>query len=212
MGARSPAPQSLRPQVPFPTYGMIALRTRGDLSGSDEKADVSVPSSVQHGTARGGFEVSVDRIERIVHMKLRGVWDLPTATEFLSNVRRIGRELRGRPWAILADSSQFPAQSPEVTQIRQEAMVFAQSQRCEKIASVASNAVHAMQFRRIAVGSHVGSGVFSDEKSALDWLRHGRYLGGNSEPASAAQSIDGKSEPASATQPIDHRRKRLPSR
>jgi hypothetical protein len=176
---------------------MMALGSRGELSSSGPEAEV--PSVLQRGNARGGFEISVDRSDRIVHMKLRGVWDVAIAQEFLSIVRRIANELAGRPWAILADSTAFPAQSPEVTEVRQAAMVIAKTQRCEKIASVASNAVHAMQFKRIATDSHVGSGVFADENSALEWIREGR-------------NHRRKSQPISATQPIDPRRDRSPSR
>ncbi|HEV3193909.1 MAG TPA: hypothetical protein VGY54_25565 [Polyangiaceae bacterium] len=176
---------------------MMALRSRGELDDSGQEAES--PQAIQYGNEHGAFEISVDRSDRIARMKLRGVWDIATAEAFCGAILGIGRDLAGRPWAILADSSEFRVQSPEVARLRQETMVKLRTLRCEKIASVASNAVHAMQFKRIAADSHVGSGVFPDEKSALDWIHEGRDHGK-------------KSQPISATQPIDPRRNRLQDR
>jgi len=176
---------------------MMALRSGGELDGSGLEAESS--PVVQHGKEHGAFEISVDWSDRIVHMKLRGVWDIVTAEAFCAAILGIGRELAGRPWAILADSTEFRAQSPEVARLRQDTMVKLRTLRCEKIAVVAASAVYAMQFKRITEDSHVGNGVFPDEKSALDWIHDGRNQGK-------------KSQPISATQPIDPRRSRLPAR
>jgi hypothetical protein len=161
------------------------------------KAEASAPP-VRYGDARGGFEIFVDASDRTVHMKLRGIWDIATAEAFCSTIRGIGKGLSARPWAILADSREFSAQSPDVARLRQETMTKLRALRCEKIAVVAASAVYAMQFKRISVDSHVGGGVFPDEKSALEWIRRGRDEG----PATGQNT-----QPVSAIHPVDPRRK-----
>jgi hypothetical protein len=123
------------------------------------------------GDQRGGFEIVVDRVGRLVHMKLWGVWHLPVAEEFHSAVDDIARPFAGKSWAIIADSRLFGAQSPDVSRLRQEAMSKARDAGCGKIAAIADKVVYAMQFKRIAEESHVGSAVFQDEESALAWIR-----------------------------------------
>jgi hypothetical protein len=152
------------------------------------QAQTSAP--VRYGDARSGFEVFVDASDKTVHMKLRGIWDIATTEAFCSTVLGIGKGLSARPWAILADSREFSAQSPDVARRRQETMIKLRALRCEKIAVIAASAVYAMQFKRITVDSHLGGGVFPDEKSALAWIRSGRDEGQNTQPASVTQPIN----------------------
>jgi hypothetical protein len=126
------------------------------------------------GTDRGGFELAIDKIEGVVYMKLWGVWHLDVAHEFHAGVTGAGGQFKGREWGIIADSSRFGAQSQEVARLRGETMAAARSLGCGKIASIGSSVVHAMQFKRISEESHVGSGVFADEKSALEWVHEQR--------------------------------------
>jgi hypothetical protein len=128
----------------------------------------------QGGDERGGFEILLDKIERLVHMKLWGVWHLPVAEEFYATVGDLATPFAGKRWAIIADSRLFGAQSPDVSRVRQEAMGKARSLGCEKIAAIADKAVYAMQFKRIAEESHMGSAIFQDEDSALAWIRSDR--------------------------------------
>jgi hypothetical protein len=161
------------------------------LNAPGPKAMASA-APVRYGDERGGFEIFVDASDGTVHMKLRGIWDIATAEAFCSIIRGIGKGLSARPWAILADSREFSAQSPEVARLRQETMTKLRTLRCEKIAVVAASAVYAMQFKRITVDSHVGGGVFQDEKSALEWIRHGRDEGQNTQPVSAIQPVEAR--------------------
>ncbi len=127
------------------------------------------------GDARGGFEIVVDRVGRLVHMRLWGVWHLPLAEEFYATVGgELARVFGGKPWAIIADSRLFGAQSQDVSRLRQEAMSKARDAGCDRIAAIADKVVYAMQFKRIAEESHVGSAVFQDEEMALAWIREGR--------------------------------------
>jgi len=172
--------RSARPPNPAPA--LSAFGWNGARSGAP------APRSARQSNARGGFEIRW--IGRVVYVKLGGVWDVAMATAFCSGVLGIARRLAGRPWAILADSREFPAQSPDVARLRQEAMIKIRRLGCEKIASVSSNAAHAMQFSRITLESRVGSGVFRDERSALNWIHDRRGQGSETPPLRAPPAVD----------------------
>lgn len=104
-------------------------------------------------------------------MKLWGVWHLPVADDFYATIGEVTTVFAGKRWAIIADSKLFGAQSPDVSRLRQEAMSRARDAGCDKIAAIADKVVYAMQFKRIAEESHVGSAVFQDEETALAWIR-----------------------------------------
>jgi hypothetical protein len=106
-------------------------------------------------------------------MRLWGLWGSATAVEFEQAVIKLGRALQAAqstPWAILADSRRFMAQSQEVTEHRKDAMTQATAMGCSRIASIIGNAIHTMQFRRIANEAHVTCAAFEDESTAMDWL------------------------------------------
>jgi hypothetical protein len=128
---------------------------------------------LHRGDEHGGFEVEVevDRIQCLVRMRLWGVWQLPLAEEFYAAASELATAFAGRRWAIIADSRDFAAQSPDVARLRQEGMKKVRASGCDKIAAIADKVVYAMQFKRIAEESHVGSAVFHDEESALAWIR-----------------------------------------
>jgi hypothetical protein len=128
----------------------------------------------QGGDTRGGFEIAVDKVDCVIHLKLWGVWHTPVASEFCTSLIDFGKGFGGRHWAIVADATRFGAQSQEVSRLRQETMEKLRGLGCEKIASIGSNVVHAMQFKRISTESHLGGAVFEDEKSALEWIHEER--------------------------------------
>jgi hypothetical protein len=153
----------------------IAMSTRTETTVAARTGRTGVPlRQLKGGDDRGGFEMLMDQIDRIVHIKLWGVWQVSTATDFCSAVHQFGQGFLGKPWSIVADSREFRAQSQEVARLRREAMIDVQRLGCDKIASIGSNVVHAMQFKRIATESHVSSAVFEDETSALEWLHEER--------------------------------------
>ena len=121
----------------------------------------------------GGFELTFDRGNRLLRMRLWGLWSSTIAVEFEQGVIKLGRALQGArraPWSILADSRQFKAQSQEVTDRRKKAMAQAAALGCSQIASIVGNAVHTMQFRRIASEAHMPCASFEDESTAMQWL------------------------------------------
>jgi hypothetical protein len=146
------------------------MATRGNLEVHRKGRSASVQRS-EGGDERGGWEVAVDKVDRLVHVKLHGVWRLAVAQEFCTTVLETARAFGGKPWAIIADSTHFGAQAPEISRLRQETMAKLKGLGCEKIAAVVSTVIYSMQFKRITEESHVGGAVFNDEQAALDWIR-----------------------------------------
>jgi hypothetical protein len=130
-----------------------------------------VRDHITFGDEHAGFEATLDKPHRLVRLRLWGHWTMPIAEEFSSTVFRFADELKGHKWSILTDSRKFGAQAPTVAQLRQQMMARVHTQGCVKIAAIApQQAVYAMQFRRISDESHMESGIFYDETSALAWL------------------------------------------
>ena len=155
---------------------MVSHRNGQSLSterSAPERAMLRRPGVERAGDEHHGFELTLDKSGHLVHMLFWGMWDLPIAEAFRYGLLNLGRQFAGEPWGILVDSRRFMAQSPEVTQIRQEVMTAIGLIGCKRIAAVVEAPVYAMQFRRISASSHMKSQVFADEKSALVWLRQG---------------------------------------
>lgn len=150
------------------------MSTRGSLETERKGRSGSPLRRVEGGEARGGWEILVDKADRLVHVKLWGVWQLPVAQEFCAKVLEFARSFNGKSWSIVADSTHFGAQSPDVSRARQETMSKLKGLGCDKIAAVVSTVIYAMQFKRITEESHVGGAVFQDEKSAMDWIYEDR--------------------------------------
>jgi hypothetical protein len=93
--------------------------------------------------------------------------------EFRTGLLRFGGELAGSPWYMLCDSRNFPAQNEEITRHRLQTMKMIVAQGCRKLAAVVTTATYGLQFRRLTDESHMQSGVFRDEQSALEWIRAG---------------------------------------
>ena len=71
---------------------------------------------------------------------------------------------------MLADARDFLVQSEVVTEFRKEVMTKSLALGCKKIAAIVGQAIHGMQFKRIANESHIGSAIFHDESAALAWI------------------------------------------
>lgn len=150
-----------------------SMNRRMFLEPAQERSSKALQRA-EGGNERGGFEISVDKMQRVVHARLWGVWHVPVAEQFVAALKDCGQGFAGKTWAIVAESSHFGAQSQEVARIRREGMAALRTLGCEKIASIRSNVIHAMQFKRISDESHVSSEVFPNEKLALEWIRASR--------------------------------------
>jgi hypothetical protein len=75
---------------------------------------------------------------------------------------------------MLIDSRNFPAQNEDVTRHRLQSMKLVVAQGSfRKLGVVVTTATYGMQLRRITDESHMQTGLFRDEQSALEWLRAG---------------------------------------
>lgn len=143
---------------------VIQRNKRTPSPGGVQEPDVMV------GDEHHGFEMSVDRPKRLLRIRMWGLWDEPTGEQFVKAALTFARGLEGAPWYMLADATRFMAQSTAVTELRKQLMVKILSMGCQKVAAVVSQAVHGMQFKRIANESHIGGATFPDEESAMAWL------------------------------------------
>jgi hypothetical protein len=123
------------------------------------------------GDANGGFEASADKRNRILRVRLWGLWDTSIAEQFVASVAALGTELSGSPWASLVDARKFMVQSPQILQLRQESLNRAAALGCTKMATLVESAAYSLQFKRLAGTSHIPSETFHDEISAMMWLR-----------------------------------------
>lgn len=126
------------------------------------------------GGEQEGFELVLDKTSRLLRARFWGVWDQEIADEFRVGVLRFSNELAGAPWSIVLDSRNFPAQNEEMTRHRLQSMKMVVAQGSfRKLAVIVSTATYGMQLRRMTDESHMQSGVFRDEQSALEWIRGG---------------------------------------
>jgi hypothetical protein len=129
---------------------------------------------LQGGDERGGFEVSADKGDGLLSVKLWGIWRFNVTKEFCAAVVGCGKELSGKPWSIVADARQFDATTPDIARMRLDAMSKAKSLGCEKVGAIVSSVGYSRQFMQLAEESRVGGAVFVDEKSALEWIYESR--------------------------------------
>ena len=123
------------------------------------------------GDANGGFEASVDKRNRLLRVRLWGIWDVPLAEQFVATVAALGADLAGSPWSSLVDARKFMVQSPQILQLRQESLNRAATLGCTKMATLVESAAYSLQFKRLAGSSHIQTETFHDEISAMMWLR-----------------------------------------
>ena len=138
---------------------------------SPERTTPRRPGLERAGNEHNGFELTLDKSGHLIHMLFWGMWDLKVAEAFRQGLLKLGGQFAGEPWAIVVDSRKFMAQSPEVTQIRQEVMTAIGLIGCKRIAAIVDAPVYTMQFKRISASSNMKSQVFADEKAALAWIR-----------------------------------------
>jgi hypothetical protein len=163
--------------VAIRSSALLAWRLGGfDLSNEKNvsRSRIATPFVHRLGDEQEGFELLLDRTNRLVRARFWGVWDNEMVEEFRAGVLRFSGELSGSPWSMIVDSRNFPAQNEEITRHRLQTMKMVVAQGSfRKLAAVVTTATYGMQFRRMTDESHMQSGVFRDEQSALEWIRAG---------------------------------------
>ncbi len=124
------------------------------------------------GDSRAGFEVSIDRLRRVLRFRFWGLWEEPLGRAFrdtaLAGMHQLGR---AHAWMVLADISKYPPQKPEVQKFHAELMSKAPALGCVRAANLVDNAVSALQIRRLSEESGLPDfSFFRSEAEALKWL------------------------------------------
>jgi hypothetical protein len=138
------------------------------------RSRIATPFVHRFGDEQVGFELILDKTSRLVRGRFWGLWDTEIVEEFRTGILRFSGELSGSPWSMLIDSRSFPAQNEDVTRhrLQSQKMVVGQGS-FRKLAVIVSTATYGMQLRRITDESHMQTGLFRDEQSALEWIRVG---------------------------------------
>jgi hypothetical protein len=137
------------------------------------RSRIATPFVHRVGDEQVGFELILDKTNRLVRSRFSGVWDNEIAEEVRAGLLRFAKELSEAPWSMFLDSRTFPAQTDEITRHRLQTLRMIMANGCNKLAVVVSTATYGMQARRITDESHVRTGIFRDEQSALEWIRAG---------------------------------------
>jgi|HubBroStandDraft_1064217.scaffolds.fasta_scaffold275991_2 hypothetical protein len=124
----------------------------------------------QCGDEVQGFTLELEELNRLIRVRLWGVWETQTAEQFLSNIVEFAERLRGSAWGALIDGRRFVAQSPKITAMREATLPKLAALGCSCMANVVTSAAYQMQFSRITAASHIRAQVFLDEITAREWL------------------------------------------
>ena len=116
------------------------------------------------------FTVDTDEPAGLLHLKLAGFWTSDTVRGFIAAllpaVEQMQRRVGG--YSILSDSTEFPVQSPEVSEQFTRIMAAGAGRSRGRTAIVVAGMLNKLQAQRIFKGPHVG--VFLTRDEALAWL------------------------------------------
>lgn len=122
---------------------------------------------------QGNYSIKVQ--DNILHVDINGVFNDDLATSYDQDMRNLVQEMQGRPWGSLAIYHGNSIFTPEAEQALIEITKYRVQYGMVANATVILNSAHAdlqqMQLRRIYQASNITFHVFSDEKSAKNWLK-----------------------------------------
>ncbi len=135
------------------------------------RADTPALSSRRDRAPQRRFQISVDQVNRILRLKVWGFWDAAEGEAYFEEFLRSARALTGKPWYVLADISEFPAQKPEVNDFVGKTMAFATANGMRKAANLVSSALTRMQIGRLSADTGLPEfSFFQSEAEAVAWL------------------------------------------
>lgn len=121
-----------------------------------------------------GYTISIDVPNKVLKMRLWGLWDAATAQRFEQEAREkiqeISRQAPGG-WDALVDLSDFPPQRDEVQEMTNRVMQLETTHGMKHAASIVKKAMTKLQIQRLAKqqGFDPGS-FFQSEDEAVQWL------------------------------------------
>jgi CRISPR/Cas system CSM-associated protein Csm4 (group 5 of RAMP superfamily) len=121
-----------------------------------------------------GYAISIDAPNKVLKMRLWGMWDTTTAQRFEQEAREKIQEIgRQTPdgWDTMVDLSDFPPQRDEVQEMTNRVMQLEKTHGMNRGASVTKKAMTKHQVQRLAKqqGFDPGS-FFQSEDEAMRWL------------------------------------------
>lgn len=174
LGVTSTAPASVTPAIPIsvsaaPSPPQTGVRSRAIPFRAAEPA---IPSSRETGKRpRAGFRVEVDPKRALARVEVWGFWTVEDGRAYLEEFRQKTRPLWGKPWYVLAMSSEFPAQKPEVTAFVGQTMELARQNGFVRAANLVSSTLTKMQLSRMSAEQGLPEySFFQDEAEAVRWL------------------------------------------
>lgn len=125
-------------------------------------------------TENKGYEMRFDREQQIVKFRFWGFWDAETGASMVKELEKYAREASatGQEWYLLADISQFPAQTEAVQKHMADGMQILKRYGMKKVARIVANTVTKLQISRLSQETHLPENAFfSSEAEAIRWLK-----------------------------------------
>ncbi len=157
--------------MPRHTPTRIEAVTSGRNSPVPSEARPSVRSKAAPSK---GFEVRADLKLGILRLRVWGFWDIEDGQAYWAQFKHEADLLIGKPWHVLADISQFPAQRPDVNAYVEKTMLYARSNGMVRASNLVSSALSRMQIARLSAESGLPAYTFfQSEEAAVKWLLKG---------------------------------------
>jgi hypothetical protein len=119
------------------------------------------------------FSVRADRAMGILHLKVWDFWQDAEAEAYLALIKKGFAEIAETkaPWGVLADCTNFPAQSTKTQAVLAKTMELAVKHGMLKAANIVNSSVSESQLKRLNESEDVSSMFFTDATEATQWLR-----------------------------------------
>lgn len=118
---------------------------------------------------KGLYKIKVDTSRRVVYEYVTGLWQAEDYNRMQNEyVTKIGPLLGGKPWAKLSELKNY--KTSNITDEINNHVTWSTKNGLAKAALVVESSIIKMQMKRSGAGL-MAPEVFTDEKSADDWLK-----------------------------------------
>ncbi|MFT3925762.1 MAG: hypothetical protein QM778_24685 [Myxococcales bacterium] len=118
-----------------------------------------------------GFLVEVNTKTNVVYLRVWGLWEEADGVAYVAYFRDRVASLIGKKWYVVADISEFPAQSDAVNVQIGKTMEHATKGGMAKAADIVSSAMTQLQIKRLSQEMGIPEfAFFKDRASAEAWV------------------------------------------
>ena len=118
-----------------------------------------------------GYSIHVDQAHNVVYSKLYGFFDSHFEHQYHDDFFRVLEKLHGSEVSLLVDTTEYPPQSREVQEIRQQIIHKLAGYHVRKLAYVVAKALSRLQSERLTKHeSGLKVAFFESEEEARAWL------------------------------------------